>query len=369
MNQNLALRLLSELMGWDDEKARQEFAWLQLMARFKYDGYGDYLAGARFTESLVDWLQQFNVVDRETAYAFVRNRLVYISPMEMLHLVELTYPEFVQRCLVKDVATRLGILPYEIWAKPRSTELYRDLCRRTLFMGLSDGARIDVFRRANVGVLSNEQIVVATEISDSKWARLLKKLRAQTGDSSAGFRHLFLLDDFVASGTNLLRCDKGHWEGKLKRSWDEIENARRLDDHAFERDWMTHVHHYIGTHQADEALRQRNAQAAHEIEPARWFCNIEFTFGLTLPESLLISSERDPGMVSLVERYYDSAIETEHSDVGGKGLKLGFSGCALPLILDHNTPNNSLAILWAESREGAANHRMRPLFRRRQRHA
>jgi hypothetical protein len=48
-------------------------------------------------------------------------------------------------------------------------------------------------------------------------------------------------------------------------------------------------------------------------------------------------------------------------------------GCGLPLVLDHNTPNNSVALLWAETdggdRDGAKVPAMRPLFRRRQRHS
>ena len=55
-------------------------------------------------------------------------------------------------------------------------------------------------------------------------------------------------------------------------------------------------------------------------------------------------------------------------------MKLGYGGCALPLILDHNTPNNSMPLLWAETVGSpkvdgmAAVPAMRPLFRRRQRH-
>ena len=35
MNQELALRTLSQIMDWTDEHARQEFGWLRLMARIK----------------------------------------------------------------------------------------------------------------------------------------------------------------------------------------------------------------------------------------------------------------------------------------------------------------------------------------------
>ena len=79
MKEELALRLLSQIMEWDDERSRKEFAWLNIMSRYKYDDYQDYLAGARFTESLLKWLQQFEQGHRETAYTFVRRHLVYVG--------------------------------------------------------------------------------------------------------------------------------------------------------------------------------------------------------------------------------------------------------------------------------------------------
>ncbi len=63
-------------MNWSDDRAREEFRWLRLMARLKYDGYRDFQAGMRFIESLVTWLQQFKPAERETAYGFVRKTLV-----------------------------------------------------------------------------------------------------------------------------------------------------------------------------------------------------------------------------------------------------------------------------------------------------
>jgi len=53
-------------------------------------------------------------------------------------------------------------------------------------------------------------------------------------------------------------------------------------------------------------------------------------------------------MVDLVEKYYDATPEDSHTAKGNSGdLKFGYSNCALPLILHHNTPNNSLYLLWA----------------------
>ena len=76
MDREFILRKLSDLLHWDEARDATEFPWLRLMSRLKFDGYQDYLAGARFLESLVDWLQQFDPQDRPVAYDFVRNRLV-----------------------------------------------------------------------------------------------------------------------------------------------------------------------------------------------------------------------------------------------------------------------------------------------------
>jgi hypothetical protein len=55
MNEALALKLLRNIMNWDEETAASEYRWVRLMSRFKYDGYRDYLAGARFVESFAGW--------------------------------------------------------------------------------------------------------------------------------------------------------------------------------------------------------------------------------------------------------------------------------------------------------------------------
>ena len=96
---------------------------------------------------------------------------------------------------------------------------------------------------------------------------------------------------------------------------------------------------------------------------------------MTLPHDLPINTngERHDKFIELTEIYYDPVLRTKHTDVGGvTHLGLGYGGCALPLVLEHNTPNNSVALLWADTdggiRNGVPVSAMRPLFRRRQRH-
>lgn len=367
MNEELGLKLLANLLEWTHE-AREEYLWLKFMARYKYDGYQDFVAGKRFLASLIAWLRQFTTVaERRIAYRFVRDRLVYLGPAEMNHLVRRTYHETIRPRLGRAVAAHLGIPEHLIWSHPDADATYKRLLRASLFFGLSDGARIDVFRRANTGIISNEQVLVATQIHDSKWKSVLKKLQKEQGED-ARFAFVFLLDDFTASGATLVRKDPEdeQWTGKLVRFWEDV--SPYLLTH-FTSEWSLGVHHYVGSHEARNNIRDREANIRAERAGDAWFARpVEFTFGTSLPASLKLDPVRDADFLNLVDRYYDPSIETKHTEVGGDSVARGFGDCALPLVLDHNTPNNSIALLWAESGRAVEHHSMRPLFRRRQRH-
>ena len=368
MNQEFVLGRLSEVMGWDDEVSRKEFAWLRLMSRMKYDSYQDYLAGMRFIECLTDWLQQFKTEHREAAYSFVRRDLVFVSAVEMQHLVELFYPETVQPRLLRRVAEQRGVPPYQVWSDPDGTKAYEALLKKSLFIELSDGGRIDVFRRANEGVIHNEQVLTAPRINEEKWQDLLKELRERTGNKADRFEFVFLVDDFTASGTSLLRIEDGKRKGKLARFWDDI-SKNRLMDNLFEESWTLCIHHYISTTQSKERVQELDAEFRRTSGQNGWFKGIELTSGMVLEDSVKVGLDTHPRFAELIDAYYDAAIVDKHIEKGGGDARFGFGKCALPLILDHNTPNNSIALLWAETTGDKGAHPMRPLFRRRQRHS
>src|SRR3546814_5284528 len=84
----------------------------------------------RFLESLVSWLRHFEEIDRPAAYTFVKERLVYISTLEMQRVIETFIPETVTPYLRRSVAAELGIKPYEVWRTIESaTEIGRASCR------------------------------------------------------------------------------------------------------------------------------------------------------------------------------------------------------------------------------------------------
>ncbi len=360
MNQDLALSVLSDIMDWDLERSRKEFSWLQLMSRFKYDGYTDFVAGVRFIESLAGWLQQFASVERAAAYDFIKMHLVYFTPGEIQHLIELVYPECVRRRLLHDVALAVGKPVYLVGSDPTASELYRKFLRKSLFFGLSDGAKIDAFRRATAGIISNEQVLLATEVAPGKWKQVLAELRKALKDNHARFKFLFLFDDFIGTGTTL--------QGKLKRLWRDCSEHGIVASH-FEDDWTVVVHHYIAIEQITKTLGQKEEALRKEHGASGWFRKIEFSFELILPEWLKVDEAKAGDFWPLIQKYYNSGIETEHTRKGGgKDVRLGFGQCALPLVLEHNTPNNSIPLIWADIDDSNGQPPMRPLFRRRQRH-
>ncbi len=378
MNQDLGLKVLAEIMHWSDERAREEYRWLRLMARLKYDGYRDFQAGMRFFESLATWLQQFDRAERETAYAFVRSRLVYVGPIEMQKLVEQFYPKTMRERLVSTVAAQRGIPAFRVLGDEAARSDVERLRRQTLVMGLSDGARIDGVRHSNVGLLTNEQLVLATQLDKEKWEDLLGNLREDLKDEQALFRLVYLVDDFAGTGTSFFRYNekKQKWSGKLWRFKESIEGARQvLGSDPFDPNWELCVHHYIASSTAAQAIGERQELAKDALVGDGWAKAVHISFGTVLPTDLPLGvvEGRDDAFIKLTQTYYDPIIRTKHTDVGGvEHLGLGYGGCALPLVLNHNTPNNAVALLWAETaggdRDGVAAPAMRPLFRRRQRH-
>lgn len=340
---------------------------MQIMARLKYDDYRDFLAGMRFLESLVAWLQQFEQQDRASAYDFVRKRLVFVSVAERERLVELLYPRVIWPELVRSAAAKVGVPGWQVLTNTAASEYLKRERRATLFLALSDGARLDAFRHANAGRISNEQVVVTVDPSEDKWADLLKSLRKDVDDTSATFGRIVLVDDFTASGTSLLRMEEGRWKGKLPRFLASVK-----DQPAIGKGFSLLLHHLIGTPQAEQHL-ETQVDAYRNAEPAIWspVTEVRLSYGHRYQSDLKLDVVGDAFFVNLTKKYYDPGIQTEHTDKGGVAhLGLGYARCALPMVLDHNTPNNSVALLWAESEASkCTGHMMRPLFRRRQRHS
>lgn len=369
MKSKIALRLLAEQLEWSDEEATEEFSALQLMITHKYDGYQGFQPASRFHVALLNWLSQFQqVAQRRLAFNIIKKQLVYITQREMHHLVSLMMPEL-DRLMRKQIAQELNVQFYETWTDSAAERRLRLLRRRTLFVGLSDGARIDVFRRYNEGVISNEQVVPFSEMSDQKWTSLTKELakwleKKEYDDEPASFEAVCLVDDFAGSGDSLLRFDEedGEWKGKISKFYTanqgKVGTILAPKCHIF-------AHHYLASSQAQKAVKDRLARYSGDHGKFSYSA----TYSYVLPESIVINDQTPPPeLIDLIKTHYNKGVQDDHV---GDNIWFGYSNCGLPLVLEHNTPNNSIALLWADSTDSEFidQHQMKPLFARRKRHS
>lgn len=366
MRDELAEALLARVMGWDQQKVAQERAVLQDMAHYKYDEYQQFAPGQRFIESLALWLAQFPAGEARTvAYEFIRRRLIFISAAEVDQLVSLSFPTLIRPWLMERIASSEGIPRHRVKAIEVS-EAYKLLLRQTLFLGLSDGANTGRFRRANP-LLSNEQVWHAYEISEDKAADFKKKLKKdlkkrldrEPTDRECRYRAVVLLDDFTASGLSYLRNDKDGPTGKIQKIWTKLKDPNSVFSEFVDQDAVTLlIVFYVAAAQGIEHLRR-------DLPDVLGLPSETLKVVHALAPGVRVIGGDDDAFLNLAaeDRYFDPAADDEHGEVGGASKRFGFAECRLPVVLSHNTPNNSLFLLWAE-----AEHNVRGLFPRVSRH-
>ena len=356
MKSELAEELLGALMGWDRAAFAEKVRRLEAMATHKWDEYGNFRPGVKFFESLAAWLDQLDSdVDRATALDFVLDRMVFLSDAEMTHLIELVYPDHMEAVLLRRVAQSTGISPFRVAQLVNHPE-FSVRRRRSLVLGASDGARLDRLRRS-APFLSHEQFLQSseppTDLVGPMVDKLAEALQKQGIEPPATFGHIFLVDDFAGSGKTLLRVEDGERKGKLHKLFGAIDRMRDADQLADDADVTVIL--YAASQQAREHVI---ATMASSGLPA-W----EIRVVQLLPNSVRVD-QTDPAMADLAARYYDEVLTDEH-----KGrAPLGYADCALPLVLSHNTPNNSISLLWADTTDEPESLDRLALFPRYERH-
>ena len=348
MKEELAQQLLALVMEWEEGRVVEELPRLDRMAHFKYDEYQQFGPGQKFLEALCLWLKQFETnPEREVAYAFVRDRVVFISAADMRHLVESSFPDVIRPSLITDTADVIGTAPYRVTEVIRHLA-YKRALRQTLFLGLSDGSRMDIFRRA--AALDNEQVWQAYEISKPKSASMLNDLRAAIGEVDAQFARIVLIDDFSASGISYIRKEGDEWKGKLVKALKQFQpghDASCLIEYAAIK---MHIVLYVATKAAVDFISKQLADycAEQSIRVP------DITAVYELSPDMALNLERDADFLALVDgnSYYRTRPLDQHEAKGKTGtVKRGFAACALPLVLAHNCPNNSIYLLWADPLE------------------
>lgn len=440
MKRELALQLLQTNMpGLADEgQAARLFRELQLLADYKYNKYEMYHPGRLFLESLYLWLQQFDQSERADALAFIQTQLIFISRDEFQQLAQVLYNDRIRRTQVELAAVRAALPRHRVRAIRESPAFVRT-ARASLYVGMSDGARLDFIRRHNLH-LDNEQVLPYYAVNRQKVDECLQALRDETADPKALFRCLFLIDDFAGSGNTLLRevvtvalprtwkapPVPSRWQARLRfkpaaeseSRWiqwipdglrstlgvmgqppsmevlyrgematAELEDLRGLDN---SRVYQSALDALAAKCLARDTTvkgslhKVARGAIAGALEPGAsiFFCPLLATeyaverllpllprlpgpfsraqvmAGAILDRRVPVTDSSSP-IGALCEKYYDSSLEDEHTG----NVQFGYDGCGLPLVLHHNTPNNSLYLLWA--RRSA---KVTPLFVRYERH-
>jgi len=335
----------------DDDETQDYIKYFQAMARYKYDNYQQYSTGLRFIETLAIWLQQFDPDDKKVALDFVMNRLIYISSSEINLIVESCFPDKLRFILMNLTAKKLNVPPYKLNFIENSEE-YRVLLRQSLFCGLSDGARLDIFRRANTGVLTHEQIYLTYELSDQRVVKMKSELiedltnmgvTIKQDSNEDKFKTLFLMDDFSASGTSYLKVNsKDELKGKIAGLYENLfgPNAASEIGSTFDLpNLKIFIILYLCSKQAKESI-ESNFDKLSE----KYGNRPELVIMYELDEQYTIKQTEEIYAICSKDDYYDKdLIEDKHTK---KDIKFGFSQCSLPLILEHNTPNNTIPLLW-----------------------
>ena len=165
------------------------------------------------------------------------------------------------------------------------------------------------------------------------------------------FRSVVLLDDFSASGVSYIRKkEDGTIAGKVGRFLDSLhDSSNPLSRIILRQNLEVILVLYMGTQRAETVLRENLNESCAEYGQEAHVLVVQ-----PFPEGHRIVAGMFPDFDALIESHYDHENESTSTDLGGTDLKYGFAGGALPLVLSHNTPNNSHRAIVGRRLEHAA---------------
>lgn len=367
MNSNLANQLLASIMKWEAQTLASERAALEFMGSMKYDAYDRYMPGMRFMSSLVQWLNDIEEEDRDEAYKFIKEKLVFISSTQMNYLVDLLYDSKIRPILLDMATTETDMPSYK-----RSSQVVRNRFeiekRSALVVGLSDGAHTDILRRS--AGFNNEQVLTNYYPDGKKLKDMLDELRKDEklkGIEKPYFRRIFLIDDFTASGKSFIRYDEsdGEYHGKLKKIINELCTKNKKNNEG--KVDIKHMSYLLDPLQekiqidilfciaTEKARTNIKSNLDDYLKSVGWQDKVEFNIYIVqlLEDKLSNDIKTDNDLVKVLKKekhFVEECVIFKSFKVGKNDSPwLGFDECALPVVLAHNTPNNSLPIIWQDA--------------------
>lgn len=415
MKRELSLQLLARILPdppWTEDRLRSTVEQLRVLADHKYNKYEMYQPARLFFENLYLFLNRLTTpADRTVVLEFVRDNLIFVTREEFQQLAHILNHDCIRQRQLDFAADLAGVKRHKIRELTQSAA-FKQLQRSSLYVALSDGARVDYFRRQNLDV-SNEQVLAAYYVGKDKLDDIRLKLADDLGQKDAKFDCLFLLDDFCGSGRTLLRevvtaplkgpiafkipielagllsydAKKEQLEWAYRGPIDPDE-LQRIEAVTNDRSFRVSIEELAGkAASATTQIKGSLVRIANELlltlvsDRARVYFSpllateyalsrlkpllprlpvplnrLELLPAATLPEDVRVRSDSSP-IAAVCRAYYTANLGDEHTG----NVEFGYDGCGLPLVLHHNTPNNSLYFLWARKW-------IDPLFIRYERH-
>lgn len=363
-------------MGWDDLEATEKLREMDLMSDIKYDSYDQFMPGIKFVGNFYLWLSQFKTpMDRELMYNFVRKYIIFINSTQISHLIDLLYNTkiipLIRSKVVEDFKARGEMVNKFNYRRLDNSLEFKSHKRKTLFIGLSDGSHIDIIRRNSY--LDNDQVLTNYYPDDTKIKSLAEELESSrdiVNDEIKRFESIVLLDDFTASGSSFIRKKDGKWGGKLPKFFKAINNNQEFKD-LFVKNYDIRIFFLIATKSALDHIKS----LLKEYKKEHKGMEVQVDCIQTLNEDAKFTNHEEQeakDMLDVIAKpSYINAPELtkaykESYPAGDKRYYLGYKQCALTVVLNHNTPNNSMPIIWQPKREGK--DPLYPLFYRITRH-
>lgn len=291
-----------------------------------------------------------------------KDKLVFISSTQMNYLVDLLYDSKIRPILLDMATVETGMPSYKCSSKVVRSRFEIEK-RSALVIGLSDGAHTDILRRS--AGFNNEQVLTNYYPAGKKLKDMLEELRKDDKLKSIEkpyFRRIFLIDDFTASGKSFIRYDEsdGKYHGKLKKIIDELCTKGSVE----KEQEIEHLSYLLDPNQdkiqidilfciATEKARTNIKNNLDDyLKSVNWQDKVEFNIHIVqlLEDKLSNDIKNNKDLVEVLkkdEHFVEECVISKSYKVGKNDNPwLGFDECALPVVLAHNTPNNSLPIIW-----------------------
>ena len=309
-----AVDYLKKETGVQTEVIREyiESKWFDINIR--YNSYRGYNNITHYIHALANWLNQFESVNEKVIMLnFLSNELIFVSEQEIRDTIKAIIPDI--------------LLP--IYTEKYDNKAIYYLSQ-TIFLGMSDGAHMDLFRYYNK-ILDNHQICMEFELADSKCKNIIRKIQKNALYSADDDLNLVLLDDFSGSGIGYLR-NENIWKGKIIKTLEIVKKNfscfKKVNVFFIPYLLTEKAYDYISNHV--NALYKENIY--FDIIPVRYIEKAN----LTHEEEMIIK-----------KYYHRNEISDSNYLIGEHTAPyLGFDHTQLCLVLYHNTPNNSIPIIW-----------------------